>query len=31
LINVGFGRDFSANGNTLGDEIERYAQAIIQK
>jgi len=31
LINVGFGRDFSANRNTLGHEIERYAQAIIQK
>ena len=28
LINVGFGQDFSANGNTLGHEIERYAQAI---
>ena len=26
LINVGFGQDFSANGNTFGHEIERYAQ-----
>ena len=27
LINVGFGQDFSANGNTFGHEIERYTQA----
>ena len=26
LINVGFGQDFSANCNTFGNEIERYAQ-----
>jgi len=26
LINVGFGRDSSANGKTFGHEIERYAQ-----
>ena len=27
LINVGFGQDFSANGDAFGHEIERYAQA----
>jgi hypothetical protein len=31
LINVGLGQDFSANGNTFGHEIERYAHKRLAR
>jgi len=29
FINVGLGQDFSADGNTFGHEIERYAHKLL--